>query len=771
MFCCGKNGNQQAQRNRMTRFRFSAEEVQELHRRFQRMTNGSNFLTKNQFRDNMGLLGLETVQVLSDCLFQIIDEDQDGKIQFNEFLAYFDKITYGSQDEKAEISYKLIDQNRKGYFTLRDFQQTMQALIDSWVVMTGTAITNEIRDHLEKRVAYIFTQMDKNNDEKVSFNEYKGILASDPSLLDIFEFLRKGITISIKEATLKQDQIVLSEFYLIKDQAVDLFELMIGLKPNRYSTTLQAKPNLISSLMFCQKKMRQNTTSQFGIQYLMGEEIDALSLRMSSTLNVNKNRQQGAIQTSQIICATSQIGPFIHRGDQEIPIKIDYNLQSKESEETLDPELTDGLEKINYMPEDQIRDNYKEALIKIHELKQQTQQSLDRLEKMYQKKLEEFNIKKKKDLEIAEKRRATIANINKKRKTALSVQFGHQNWNLVLNMMIGIQMAVKSVNALSDYEVTLKDFKLKYYFELMPKRTGNEKATFKVCKFFDYAPQVFNHIRKMFFIDNDNYLSSIGPETLLSSILKGDLSTLSELTSTGKSGSFFYYSQDGIYTLKTISKTEFTFMRHILYNYFKHLKDYRQSLIIKLFGMHKIILDDKKIHFIIMSNVFKTSHEINLRYDIKGSLHQRKTPNNADYTVARKDLNFLESHEKINIRLDKQGELLTQLCRDADFFAQNNIIDYSLLLGIHEINVLQNSSRTDLLQDQESEDISIIQSKTGDKIYFFGIIDILTNFNTKKKIEYCCKRCFQGPDISAIPPHQYAERFKRFITNMFRNNV
>ena len=33
----------------------------------------------------------------------------------------------------------------------------MQALIDSWVVMTGTAITNEIRDHLEKRVTYIFT--------------------------------------------------------------------------------------------------------------------------------------------------------------------------------------------------------------------------------------------------------------------------------------------------------------------------------------------------------------------------------------------------------------------------------------------------------------------------------------------------------------------------------------------------------------------------------------------------------------------------------------
>ena len=43
-------------------------------------------------------------------------------------------------------------------------------------------------------------------------------------------------------------------------------------------------------------------------------------------------------------------------------------------------------------------------------------------------------------------------------------------------------------------------------------------------------------------IDSDSYLGSIGPETILSSILKGDLNTLSELTSTGKSGSFFYYS-------------------------------------------------------------------------------------------------------------------------------------------------------------------------------------------------------------------------------------
>ncbi len=149
-------------------------------------------------------------------------------------------------------------------------------------------------------------------------------------------------------------------------------------------------------------------------------------------------------------------------------------------------------------------------------------------------------------------------------------------------------MAVKSINTADDYVIGTKDFKLKYYFELLPRRAGSEKFTFKVCKFYDYAPQVFNSIRTIYGIDNDAYLKSIGPETLLSSLLKGDLSTLSELTSTGKSGSFFYYTGDGRFTLKTIHRYEFQFLREILRSYYTHIKQFNDSLIIKFYGMHKI---------------------------------------------------------------------------------------------------------------------------------------------------------------------------------------
>lgn len=75
-------------------------------------------------------------------------------------------------------------------------------------------------------------------------------------------------------------------------------------------------------------------------------------------------------------------------------------------------------------------------------------------------------------------------------------------------------------------------------------------------------------IRNKYNISSESYLKSIGPEALFASLMKGDLTTLSELTSTGKSGSFFYYTVDSRFTLKTIHKSEFSFLKKILPNYY-----------------------------------------------------------------------------------------------------------------------------------------------------------------------------------------------------------
>ncbi len=125
------------------------------------------------------------------------------------------------------------------------------------------------------------------------------------------------------------------------------------------------------------------------------------------------------------------------------------------------------------------------------------------------------------------------------------ISFGHHSWNLVLNMMLGIQMAVKSNIEKGEDPITRKDFALKFVFELVPRRSNDDKIGYKICKFYDYAPAVFNELRKMYGIKNEEVLHSIGPEAMLNNLITGNLKTLSELTSTGKSGSFFYYSADG----------------------------------------------------------------------------------------------------------------------------------------------------------------------------------------------------------------------------------
>ena len=87
----------------------------------------------------------------------------------------------------------------------------------------------------------------------------------------------------------------------------------------------------------------------------------------------------------------------------------------------------------------------------------------------------------------------------------------------------------------------------------------------------DYAPNVFERIRQMYGINSVDYIKSIGVDKILNNLLMSDQASLTELISSGKSGSFFYYSDDGLYMVKTVDKGESKFLRQILGAYFQHL--------------------------------------------------------------------------------------------------------------------------------------------------------------------------------------------------------
>lgn len=168
--------------------------------------------------------------------------------------------------------------------------------------------------------------------------------------------------------------------------------------------------------------------------------------------------------------------------------------------------------------------------------------------------------------------------------------------------------------------------------------------------------------------------------------MMGEISSMTSLTSQGKSGSFFYYTADGKYMLKTISYRQYKFLRTILEDYFYYIKKNPDTLITKFFGLHKLIQKNNfgqeigRSYFVIMANVFNTKQKITQRFDIKGSWYGRQTTD-SDPMAVRKDNDF-KKREPIYLAEEERRKLLGVIKRDAEFFEKHQIIDYSLLIGV-----------------------------------------------------------------------------------------
>ena len=376
------------------------------------------------------------------------------------------------------------------------------------------------------------------------------------------------------------------------------------------------------------------------------------------------------------------------------------------------------------------------------------------------------------------------------------VEEGHVNFVTAYNMLTGIRFTVSRTNAKLDRDLTDADFKAahKFSFDI----TGNEltpsaKYDFK---FKDYAPWVFRHLRARFGIDPAEYLMSLTSKYILS-----------ELGSPGKSGSFFYFSRDYKYIIKTIHHGEHKFLRRILKEYYQHVEKNPNTLLSQFYGLHRVKLPyGRKIHFVVMNNLFPPHRDVHNTYDLKGSTigrnyDERKLESNPRATL--KDLNWLRKDLKLEFGPSKKHLFMHQMEADVALLKRLKIMDYSLLVGIHDLqrgnednlrdktlqvfqpgadkpddapgllirtpSKLEHARRvrelresvkkerpvpmeaaTDLMPDEADrtgvfyhEDGGFRATNDDDspgaKIYYLGIIDCLTRYTTVKKLEHLWK--------------------------------
>ncbi|QIX00656.1 hypothetical protein AMS68_006173 [Peltaster fructicola] len=253
------------------------------------------------------------------------------------------------------------------------------------------------------------------------------------------------------------------------------------------------------------------------------------------------------------------------------------------------------------------------------------------------------------------------------------VDENHRNWVMAFVMLSGIRHSVSRVSAKVDRDLTSADFDAKHKnafniagYELTP----SSKYDFK---FKDYAPWVFRHIRAAFRIDPADYLVSLTAKYILS-----------ELGSPGKSGSFFYYSRDYKYIIKTIHHSEAKVLLKILPDYYKHVIDNPNTLLSQFYGLHRVKLPyGRKVHFVVMNNLFPLHREIHERYDLKGSTVGRETLKEG-IDVTYKDVNWTHREKRLQFGNLKRTAFLTQLDKDVNLLQRLNLMDYSLLVGVHD---------------------------------------------------------------------------------------
>lgn len=207
--------------------------------------------------------------------------------------------------------------------------------------------------------------------------------------------------------------------------------------------------------------------------------------------------------------------------------------------------------------------------------------------------------------------------------------------------------------------------------------------------FLSMQPDVFCLIWKSLRVNFQTFRQSF----MLEDMAGIDSSDILEKFTEGKSGSFFYFTQDRRYIIKTISAGEEKFLRNFVRQYYRHMKENPESLIVRFYGLYQVRLawEQKYISVVVMENIFYSMQHLKIheKYDLKGSTVGRRVLKGQN-VVSGATLKDLDLQKNIYIGSENRALLMEQLKKDVNFLASCGIMDYSLLLGIHDHRKEQN---------------------------------------------------------------------------------
>ncbi|KAH8396909.1 hypothetical protein KR215_006230, partial [Drosophila sulfurigaster] len=276
-----------------------------------------------------------------------------------------------------------------------------------------------------------------------------------------------------------------------------------------------------------------------------------------------------------------------------------------------------------------------------------------------------------------------------------------QSKQIMGSIQLGIQHTVGSLASKPKRDLLMNDFWEMETIAFPPEGSSLTPAHhYSDFRFKVYAPIAFRYFRDLFNIEPDDFLMSMVA------------SPMRELSNPGASGSIFYLTDDDEFIIKTVQKKECEFLQKLLPGYYMNLSQNPRTLLPKFFGLYCFHYNSKNVRLVAMNNLLPSDIKMHSKYDLKGSTFRRKA-SKAERQKASptfKDLDFAEHHpDGIFLEADTYTALMNTIKRDCMVLESFQIMDYSLLVGIHNLDIAAKEKREERIRNARAK----LQRKEG----------------------------------------------------------
>ncbi|CAJ0583574.1 unnamed protein product, partial [Mesorhabditis spiculigera] len=220
----------------------------------------------------------------------------------------------------------------------------------------------------------------------------------------------------------------------------------------------------------------------------------------------------------------------------------------------------------------------------------------------------------------------------------------------------------------------------------------------------------------------------------------------------GKSGAFFYRTNDQRFVIKQMSKFEVQSFVKFAPRYFEYIKtaalEKKLTTLCKVYGVFRIGYRHKtsgvqiKADILVMEYLFYKKN-VSKVWDLKGSLRNRFANTKSSSDLVLMDENFIKDlwNSQLYVYPHSKAALNQAISNDSHFLSAQHVMDYSLLVGVDDA--------------------------TGELI--LGIVDYMRTYTLDKKVESWVKIvAVPGAHLpTVISPQLYCTRFSEAIDTYF----